>query len=552
MLHSCILVNRLWCRLTIPILWEDPFSIAVEDNNYYLTENYDPKNYDFIGIYLHNLNDEDKKKLIEYGIDDDVIPSNTLFDYPNFIKCLNTQNLSFSIEEWVNIVGNLTNDERSIDSPIQNNTPIFDQNIILSKFIFFSLIKIFIESEVNLHTFELDITNTLNFIDGEYFNFIFELMLQNPNLICNIKNLKLYFNEPITNVTFLKCLYHNCNSITSIYFRFSNNNNNNDELITRYLSKVLNSQHNIKKILFEDNDYPLSILKDSNCSNTLKTIIFHNINFKTIFIIKEVFESLNVLESIHIIHCLSLNSDVIKQIISINGPFKLKSLFLNENILLDIESMKLLLQKSGNYLENIGFELLIRNELKDQLLKLIKKYCSNIKFLKLHGYDNQNIYSTFDLIKNIGQNLNYLSINFCKFLNYDYDYLNDDIELSSIVLKNLGQALPSKLEYLNLSLKISTNNLETFLNNSRNTFIKKLLIRNKMFDDSENILPVIKKYIMKEKRVNYLAVEEVFLYKREELFSLKDEVKEFELNNIIIQSYDDLDIQIYEFIKEMN
>ena len=30
-LHSCILVNKLWCRLTIPILWEDPFSIITEN-----------------------------------------------------------------------------------------------------------------------------------------------------------------------------------------------------------------------------------------------------------------------------------------------------------------------------------------------------------------------------------------------------------------------------------------------------------------------------------------------------------------------------------------
>ncbi|EXX65154.1 uncharacterized protein OCT59_000292 [Rhizophagus irregularis] len=556
MLYSCILVNRLWCRLTIPLLWEDPFSIAVEDcNYYYLTESYELKNYDFIGTYLYNLNDEDKTKLNEYGIDNSVFPLNTLFNYPSFIKCLNTQNLSFSIEEWINIVGTITNDERSPISPNENplSNPIFDQNnIFLSRFILLSLIKIFIENEVNLYTFELEITSTLN-SDKEYFNSIFKLILQNPNLICNIKNLKLYFNETITNVAFLKCLYYNCNSISSLYFRFNDNNNNiNNESITESLSKIINSQQNIKKILFEDNDYPLIILKNSNCSNTLKTIIFYNINFKNVFIIKEVFEQLNVLESVHIIHCLSLNTNIIKQIISINGPFKLKSLFLNENVVLNIDSMKLLLQKSGNYLKNIGFELLISNELKEQLLRLIIEYCAYIKFFKLHGYDNQNIYSTFGLIENLGQNLNYLSINFCKFLIYDYDYLNDDSELSSIVLTNLGQVLPFNLEYLNLSLKINPNDLVTFFKNSRNTFIKKLLIRNKMLDDSEDILPIIKEHLMKEKRINYLAIEEVFLDKREELFSLKDEVKEFELYNIKVLCYDDLDIQVYEFVKEMD
>ena len=49
-LHSCILVNRLWCHLAIPLLWEDPFSISTE-------------NYQFIEIYSHNLNQDDKIKL---------------------------------------------------------------------------------------------------------------------------------------------------------------------------------------------------------------------------------------------------------------------------------------------------------------------------------------------------------------------------------------------------------------------------------------------------------------------------------------------------------
>jgi hypothetical protein len=26
-LYSCVSVNRLWCRLAIPLLWENPFTI---------------------------------------------------------------------------------------------------------------------------------------------------------------------------------------------------------------------------------------------------------------------------------------------------------------------------------------------------------------------------------------------------------------------------------------------------------------------------------------------------------------------------------------------
>jgi len=81
-LHSCILVNRLWCRLTIPLLWEDPFSII----KYYNFPSYKSQYY-FIEIYLCNLNGDDKTKFNEYGINCDLLTSNTLFNYPTFIKC---------------------------------------------------------------------------------------------------------------------------------------------------------------------------------------------------------------------------------------------------------------------------------------------------------------------------------------------------------------------------------------------------------------------------------------------------------------------------------
>src|SRR5687767_12519551 len=76
-LHSCILVNRLWCRLAIPLLWENPFSFRTG-------------NYNFIGIYLHNLNDNLKIKL--NNVIDNSLSSNTLFNYPKFLKYLNIYN----------------------------------------------------------------------------------------------------------------------------------------------------------------------------------------------------------------------------------------------------------------------------------------------------------------------------------------------------------------------------------------------------------------------------------------------------------------------------
>jgi hypothetical protein len=126
------------------------------------------------------------------------------------------------------------------------------------------------------------------------------------------------------------------------------------------------------------------------------------IYFENVVVFNEVFEQLNVLESIHIIRC-SLNSNFTQQIINITKPFILKSLFLYE----PITESRVLLQKSGEYLENFGLEI----KLTQEELELCIKYCSSkIKFLKISALDDHNIYKTFHLIEKVEQSLNYLTI----------------------------------------------------------------------------------------------------------------------------------------------
>ncbi|CAB5182254.1 unnamed protein product [Rhizophagus irregularis] len=468
-LHSCILVNRLWCRLAIPLLWEDPFSIPT-------------RNCNFIKFYLYNLNDVDKRKLNEYGIIYDLFSSNTLFNYPRFIKCLNIDKISFSVEKWM-----------------ATRTLITGKNLAIQS-IFKSLFKTFIENEnnVNLHTFEVEIkTNPCN----SNFNTTYELILQNPNFLHNIRKFKILYYHSIMEIfeanfdSFLNLLYSNCKLISSFHFEFSNN-----VLIDKQISQLINSQQNLKKIIFQEHlsssYYSFLSLKSHNHSNTLRIIVFCRVSF------------INMID-------------------------------------LEINSLKLLLEKSGNYLENFVLNSVTYNEEKSQLLELLIKYCANISFLDLMGLDHQNIFLVFGLIENIEQNLNYLSID---ILNYSNHHLCDDALLSSIVLLNLGQILPHKLEYLNLSLKINPIDLKVFLESSQNTFIRKLLINDADQKESKEILPYIKEYIMKKKRVRYLAILGNLSGEEKNLITSIDEIKEFELYDIKVQHYDNLFIQICNYI----
>ncbi|GBB88769.1 hypothetical protein RclHR1_15370002 [Rhizophagus clarus] len=514
-LHSCILVNRLWCRLAIPLLWEDPFL------HYKVVP-------DFIGILLHNLNEDDKTKLNEYIIiHNDLFPSNTLFNYPSFIQNLNTSRIFYSIGKWIKSVTKYFIRNLS-DSQISN----------FKKLIWRSLFLVLIKNEINLHSLEI-ILNDANEI--EFFDEFLELILQNPNFIYNIKNFnfRTYVDTTEDIIKFLELLHFNCKSISSLHFRFlSYYNRNNYSIIEKVLSRIIGSQENLRIISFANSSFPLYHLLLSlrylNCSNTLNTIMFYVVSFENITVLSEVFNQLNVLESIHIVYCYHLDSKFIQQIKNIYKPFKLKSLILSRN--LGIESIKFLIQLSGNYLENIG---IIGDDRLEQILPLIIKYCSKIKYLNPIELQVQNLYLLFDLIKNITQNLNYLTIGLSSYNGYDNEHF------SSIILLNLGQILPFKLEYLNLRLVFNTNDLKIFLKNSQNTFIKKLLIYNYIkYDENENILPYIEEYIMKKKRVKYLAVLE-----NSGNYSF-DKVEVFQLYDIQIIYYYDLIIDPHRYIEE--
>ncbi|CAB4435103.1 unnamed protein product [Rhizophagus irregularis] len=547
-LHSCILVNKFWCRIAIPLLWKDPFSMK------------NPKNFHFIEIYLQKINEKDKTQLNRCGINNNVFPSKALFNYSNFIKCINTRNICSNIVNWIKINKKFTCSKGRI---------------------FLLLIKVFIENEAKLHTFEIEIAFKY-LMSRKFFNSIFKLILQNPKFISNIKNLKLNFNEEIVkykfDYEFLKCFYYHCNSISSLHIRFFEYGSfrHNHMTIENQLSQIINSQKNLEKIIFAHDRkylnpyYPLlynsiplyNIIGNSNSTNSLKIIIFYGINFEKTLHIKKAFKQLNGLEFIHILECLIFNSNFIQQIIDLNKPFKLISLFIkdefrfnsDENRNLQVELMQLLFQKFGEYLENIRFASSVDGVIQYRALEFINNYCKRIKFFDIYTYSIQKVHIALDSVKIFGQNLNYFSI-------YVSLCCNETNESMIEMFLRLVHVLPYKLEYLNLHFNthIRKNIWEVFLKNLKHIFIKKLLLKiNNLFDD---ILPYIKEYIMKEKRAEYLAIEGFIAiqtsknstyWKKKELFTMTDELKEFESYNIKVKEYNNLYIKAYDkFIDEM-
>ncbi|RGB23164.1 hypothetical protein C1646_774920 [Rhizophagus diaphanus] len=283
------------------------------------------------------------------------------------------------------------------------------------------------------------------------------------------------------------------------------NGNIDDMIIYNRKTQIIHLHQNLKKIRIVGTHsfislYQSSLLlsKDYNCSNTLNTIIFYCVTFGSINNLDKVLEQLNVLESVHIFYCSFLDNSFTQQIINLTKPFKLKSLF-HIFVSSQIETIQQLLQKSD----------------------------------KFHSFT----YQLINLIENIKQSFSCLSITLSNDLLTNY---------SLFILQNLGQILPSKLDYLSLDLTIKKNDFRVFLENSQYILINKLLITQSGDDD---ILHYIKEHIMKKKRVKYLAIKNIRNSK--ELFNLKDEVKEFDLHNIKVRSYNDLVINVHSFLNNI-
>ncbi|CAG8461567.1 2384_t:CDS:1 [Cetraspora pellucida] len=89
-LYNCLLVNRLFCRITVPLLWADPlYNVSKHSIN-------------IISIYLSYLNENEKYQLTSntYQVDLSCIFQKTLFEYAKFLETYSSCKIKNVISLW--------------------------------------------------------------------------------------------------------------------------------------------------------------------------------------------------------------------------------------------------------------------------------------------------------------------------------------------------------------------------------------------------------------------------------------------------------------------
>ncbi|KAF0527413.1 hypothetical protein F8M41_013670 [Gigaspora margarita] len=155
-LYSCALVSRHWCKMTIPILWQNPFSFC--------------KNSLFISQYVSSLDENEQFVLKKYGIN--VNFANTLFNYARFLKVLNSTSLEWKVQKWINF-------------QLADSKPYTSAKCLIINLLF----NLFIKSGATLHRLEL------GFYDYEINPEIFYTLGRNELFFSQLQDLSLNLFE---------------------------------------------------------------------------------------------------------------------------------------------------------------------------------------------------------------------------------------------------------------------------------------------------------------------------------------------------------------------
>ena len=155
-LYSLALVNRFWCRLAIPLLWENPFSV-------------ESSFFHFINTYFLFLNENDKRKVKELKLYEfDLNFQKPLFNYPSLIKTLNIFRLHVHVTKWFHSTPQNTTSASSNKKLLaclrKGSTVRLDrirsENIDKIKFICIALFSLFIENDASLNSLYIDIDDS--------------------------------------------------------------------------------------------------------------------------------------------------------------------------------------------------------------------------------------------------------------------------------------------------------------------------------------------------------------------------------------------------------
>ncbi|CAG8441510.1 621_t:CDS:1 [Cetraspora pellucida] len=419
-LYSCSLVNRLWCKASIPMLWQDPFSLV--------------KNPNFISSYFSSFDEDGRFILKNYGIIVDI--PNTSFHYASFLKVFNCFLLDSKVEQWI-----------KFKFFYQRKNIIEIKNHLVNL-----LFKTFIESGATLSRLDLFIPEYFVKIKSE----TFDSLSQNRLFLSQLNDLYVdIVPEPYMEnfiATFLRIIYQNSRKINNLKIGY------NKQLSTEYLH-IIRSQAELKSFSLLGNDRcsrklcgVISALE--NQKKTLKEIVLDHCVYNSEF---KVLMKCENLEIIRISYCDEKLFELLNISLCRISTLEISSYSVNASDIIQI------LETSGSLLQRLKLnsaDLKINSQ--SLLLKTLMAFCPNIIYLYISSV---RLSTQFVEFISSSRKLQFLTL--C--------WINEgSVRRMRTRVMQFAKVLPPTLQYLDLSNFIFDPHITSLLINC-NAPLKKLL-----------------------------------------------------------------------------
>ncbi|KAF0540722.1 hypothetical protein F8M41_006341 [Gigaspora margarita] len=455
-LFSCALVNRSWCRSTIPLLWSDIF------NGKYPSPK---KRVSIISMYVKCLPEIQRKTLIDNNIicQEDFNP--ILFDYPKYLKFLNCRHFDHALYAWCKKVinSNINNIE------FQNTLKICNQ--IISQYI--------LSHSTGLNSLCLGhhssdgqclmLLPSDKYPEGLCYTFsrLTELHIDNwfPIITQNISSVLLLFENLSLYSRRIKNLSITLNQISNLAYQPE---------VFNHLFSLIKSQYNLQSftMTFPNNLEPFllfsSLLNQSHSLKYLELIRFYDIPLLLSFLSSFNLDTLKLIYNNLITHSIPSLLPYLPS----ETQFKIKKLIISEaNDSTLYPFFSLITKLSGLNLEKLYFD-----ECDESLTKTIGDHCLNLTSLSI-----TTSFSIFDYFLKSLSKLKKL-----KYLDVKKD--RHDIQYTKEMILQFAKTIPNSLEELDFDLISDREHLNVFLKEFKTPLSKLSIYLHELNDEIFNFI----------------------------------------------------------------
>ncbi|RIB13980.1 hypothetical protein C2G38_2196389 [Gigaspora rosea] len=346
-LHSCAIVSRHWSKMSIPILWQDPFSFD--------------RGFSFISIYFSSLGEDEKSALKECLEEEkcqiNIEFSKTLFEYTKFLKVLNL----YTVEKKV---------EKCLRAKSKSYTLVTSMNFIINL-----LFKLFIENGATLDKLVVYFSDSLK-LKPE----IFYLLEQNMEFISRLQYLSLS-EVASSNIesatTLLRTLAKYATKIKALILAYDSYKTQFFHALIHDIIQIIQSQEQLRLIkidgIKEPSEFHGIISALESQKNSLQEAVIENCGLSAGF---EILKNCKNLDTFRIRGC------DIKQLKILNCKFGTLEIVSKYR---DVRTTIQILKISGLMLKRLKLSLSSRLQIdeKDSILELetLKSFCPNITYL---------------------------------------------------------------------------------------------------------------------------------------------------------------------------